>query len=368
MEIGAGFTIPWSGDIQRMLKSVMVFEEMPKMPKVGSMTATNILKNDRQLIVGIGSALVDILIHEEDEFIHKTGEAKGGMTLVDNTWIERTLAMGSGSATIVAGGSACNTIVGVGKLGGTARFVGKCGNDKWGRQYEEDLVKQNVEPALLRSDSPTGRVLSIITPDAQRTMFTYLGASAETHPEDIAADSFADAAVVHIEGYLLFNPDLIRASLEAAKTAGALVSLDLASFTVVEQSLDLLEELVADYVDILIANEDEARAFTGQSDEDLALKALAEKAKIAVLKIGPRGSYVTCAGETIRIQPLGDSAALDTTGAGDLWAAGFLFGLVQGYSLEKCGQLGSACGYEVCQVTGANIPEDGWNRIRKLLV
>ena len=346
----------------------MVFEEMPKMPKVGSMTATNILKNDRQLIVGIGSALVDILIHEEDEFIHKTGEAKGGMTLVDNTWIERTLSMGSGSATIVAGGSACNTIVGVGKLGGTARFVGKCGNDKWGRQYEEDLVKQNVEPALLRSDSPTGRVLSIITPDAQRTMFTYLGASAETHPEDIAADSFADAAVVHIEGYLLFNPDLIRASLEAAKTAGALVSLDLASFTVVEQSLDLLEELVADYVDILIANEDEARAFTGQADEDLALKALAEKAKIAVLKIGPRGSYVTCAGETIRIQPLGDSAALDTTGAGDLWAAGFLFGLVQGYSLEKCGQLGSACGYEVCQVTGANIPEDGWNRIRKLLV
>ena len=177
------------------------------------MTATNILKNDRQLIVGIGSALVDILIHEEDEFIHKTGEAKGGMTLVDNTWIERTLAMGSGSATIVAGGSACNTIVGVGKLGGTACFVGKCGNDKWGRQYEEDLVKQNVEPALLRSDSPTGRVLSIITPDAQRTMFTYLGASAETRPEDIAADSFADAAVVHIEGYLLFNPDLIRASL-----------------------------------------------------------------------------------------------------------------------------------------------------------
>jgi sugar/nucleoside kinase (ribokinase family) len=332
------------------------------------MTLTHTLENDRQLIVGVGSALVDILIHEDDEFIAKTGAEKGGMTLVDNTWIERTLAMGSGKAAVVAGGSACNTIVGVGKLGGLARFVGKCGNDPYGRKYEKDLEKQNVEPALLQSDSPTGRVLSVITPDAQRTMFTYLGASAELRPKDITADIFANAAVVHIEGYLLFNPDLMQTSLEAAKSAGALVSMDLASFTVVEQFLDLLEKLVVDYVDILITNEDEARAFTGHSDEDLALKDLAGKAKIAVLKIGPRGSHVTCAGETIRIQPLGNERALDTTGAGDLWAAGFLFGLVQGYPMEKCGQLGSACGYEVCRVNGAHIPEEGWNRIRKLLV
>jgi sugar/nucleoside kinase (ribokinase family) len=332
------------------------------------MTETHIPGNDRRLIVGIGSALVDLLIHEEDEFIAKTGADKGGMTLVDNAWIERTLALGSDSGTVVAGGSACNTIVGVGQLGGAARFVGKCGNDDYGRQYENDLVKQNVEPALLQSDLPTGRVLSVITPDAQRTMFTYLGASAETRPEEITADSFANAAVVHIEGYLLFNPDLIQTSLKAAKSAGAMVSMDLASFTVVEQSIDLLDKLVIDYVDILIANEDEARAYTGQSDESLALKALAENAKIAALKIGSRGSYVSCAGETVRVQPLGDGSALDTTGAGDLWAAGFLFGLVQGYPLERCGQLGSACGWEVCRVTGARIPEKGWRRIKKLLV
>jgi len=327
----------------------------------------NIIKNDRRLIVGIGSALVDILIHEDDEFLEKTGAVKGGMTLVGNTWIERTLATGSGTATIVAGGSACNTIVGVGQLGGQARFVGKCGTDDWGRQYENDLGKQNVDPALLRSDSPTGRVLSIITPDAQRTMFTYLGASAETRPEEITAGSFADAAVVHIEGYLLFNPDLIQAALMAAKKAGALISLDLASFTVVEQSLVLLKKLVADYVDILIANEDEARAFSGQSDEELALSALSELANIAVLKVGSRGSRISHAGETIHIQSIGDGTALDTTGAGDLWAAGFLFGLVNGDPLEKCGRLGSACGYEVCQVIGANIPNEGWNRIKKLL-
>jgi len=332
------------------------------------MAEINIIKNDRQLIAGIGSALVDILIHEDDDFIENTGAAKGGMTLVDNSWIERTLALGSARATIVAGGSACNTIVGVGQLGGQARFLGKCGTDKWGRQYENDLGKQNVDAVLLRSDSPTGRVLSIITPDAQRTMFTYLGASSETRPEEITAGSFADAAVVHVEGYLLFNPDLIQAALDAAKEAGALVSLDLASFTVVEQSLDLLDKLVVDSVDILIANEDEARAFTGQSDEKLALRALSQKANVAVLKVGPRGSHITRAGEFIHIQPLGDGTALDTTGAGDLWAAGFLFGLVNGYPLEKCGQLGSACGYEVCQVIGARIPEEGWDRIKKLLV
>jgi sugar/nucleoside kinase (ribokinase family) len=143
--------------------------------------------------------------------------------------------------------------------------------------------------------------------------------------------------------------------------------MDLASFTVVEQSLVLLEKLVANYVDILIANEDEACAFSGQSDEELALSALAGKANIAVLKVGHRGSHISHAGETIHIQSLGDGTALDTTGAGDLWAAGFLFGLVNGYPLEKCGQLGSACGYEVCQVIGANIPDEGWNRIKKLL-
>jgi len=324
-------------------------------------------ENDRRLIVGIGSALVDILIHADNEFIERTGAARGGMTLVDHRRIEDTLAMSPGTATIVAGGSACNTIAGVGKLGGPARFVGKCGTDRWGRQYEKSLGQRNVDPALVRTDSPTGRALSIITPDAQRTMLTYLGASAEIRPEEINVERFAGAAVVHIEGYLLFNPDVIQTALRAAKEAGAMVSLDLASFTVVEQSLTLLEKLVDDYVDILIANEDEARVFSRQSDEELALEVLAKKAHIAVLNVGPRGSRIAHDGNTIRIQSMGDGTARDTTGAGDLWAAGFLFGLANGYPLEQCGRLGSACGYEVCQVIGADIPDDGWMRIKKLL-
>ncbi len=325
------------------------------------------IKNNRRLVVGIGSALVDILTHADDNFLAKTGAAKGGMTLVAKEDIERTLALSSGTYSIVPGGSACNTVVGIGKLGGKARFVGKCGNGDMGNLIENELRRQNVEPALFRSDSPTGRVLSIITPDAQRTMFTYLGASAETRPEEISINCFENAAIVHVEGYLLFNPDLIEAALHSAKEAGARISLDLASFTVVEESKELLAHLVETYVDILIANEDEAEAFCGCRDERLALVALSRNAEIAVLKVGARGSYISHGGSIITVNPMGDGNALDTTGAGDLWAAGFLFGLVEGYPLEKCGELGSACGYEVCQVIGANIPEVGWDRIRRLL-
>lgn len=323
--------------------------------------------HDKKLIVGIGSALVDILALENDEFLNKLGARKGGMTLVADNVIENTLSIATINTRIVPGGSACNTMVGIGRLGGAARFVGKLGKDELGKFFENDLRENNVEPLLFTSSSPTGRVLSIITPDAQRSMFTCLGASSETRPEEITHDCFRDAAVVHIEGYLLFNRDLILTALNTAKAAGALISLDLASFTVVEESKDFLEKIVDYYVDILIANEDEAFAFTGQSDELQALDALSEKAEIAVLKLGERGSYICRKGKRVRIEPKGSGFAVDTTGAGDLWAAGFLFGLVNGYPLEKCGELGSACGYEVCQVVGANIPDEGWQRIKALL-
>lgn len=324
--------------------------------------------SNSKLIVGIGSALVDILAHEDEAFLAKTGAVKGGMLLVNKEFIEDTLSQTTAKPTIVPGGSACNTIVGVGKLGGDARFVGKCGKGKMGRFFKSSLEKHNVEPALFTSFSPTGRVLSIITPDAQRSMFTYLGASSETLPAELSDGCFRNAAIVHIEGYLVFNTDLILAALRTAKEAGARVSLDLASFTIVKESKKLLERMISEYVDILIANEDEALALTGYEEEMDAIAALSAKAEISILKIGNRGSIIAHGDKIIKIRPMGDGHAVDTTGAGDLWASGFLFGLVNGYSLERCGQLGSACGYEVCQVVGATIPEDGWQRIKKLIV
>jgi sugar/nucleoside kinase (ribokinase family) len=289
------------------------------------------------------------------------------MTYVNKEFIDETLSHSSQPPALVPGGSACNTVVGVGKLGGAARFVGKCGAGTMGEFFENDLKRQNVEPALLRSNSPTGRVLSIITPDAQRSMFTFLGASAETKPQDIAPDFFKNAAIVHIEGYLLFNPELILKVLETAKSSGASVSLDLASFNVVKESYEQLHHIVASYVDILIANEDEALAYTGHKDEARAIEGLAANVEIAVLKVGKRGSFIASRNQVVPIQPKTGAPVIDTTGAGDLWAAGFLYGLVNGYALEQSGELGSACGYEVCQVMGANIPDAGWERIRKLV-
>jgi len=320
---------------------------------------------NRKLVVGVGSALVDILAREDDDFLQKTGAIKGGMKYVDKEFIELTMSQTSKKPTMVPGGSSCNTVIGIGKLGGHARFVGKRGKGKLGGFFETNLRKNNVDPVLFKSSSFTGRVLSIITHDAQRSMFTFLGASSETHPEEITKKCFENAAIVHIEGYLLFNEDLILAALTAAKEAGALVSLDLASFTVVEESKVLLKKIVKDFVDILLANEDEALAFTGYSDEIKAANSLSEYTQIAALKVGERGSYIALGDKIIKIEPMVPDTAVDTTGAGDLWASGFLFGLVNGYSLEQCGNLGSACGYEVCQVVGANIPEQGWQRIKK---
>lgn len=326
-----------------------------------------ILPQESSRIVGLGSALVDILVHESDAFVDRIGCQKGGMTLVDLPQMASILSQISGKAVEVPGGSACNTAVGVGRLGGSARFVGKRGNDDSGRFFHQALVQRGVEPMLMTSDLPTGKVLSIITPDAQRTMITYLGASADTLPDEITPSCFAESAVVHLEGYLLFNPELLLTSLKAAKEAGAWISLDLASFTVVEQSKSILEDFIDGYVDILIANEDEARVYTGLNDEIQALGKLAQKAAIAALKLGARGSLIHDGSRIYRIPAQGSGGAVDTTGAGDLWASGFLFGLVNGFTFEKCGRLASACGFEVCQVMGADIPADGWVRIKRQL-
>jgi sugar/nucleoside kinase (ribokinase family) len=322
--------------------------------------------NGKTGIAGIGSALVDLCLAESEEFVRASGAQTGGMVTVGHTHIENVLSKTAQKPSVVPGGSACNTVVGAGKLGGKARFVGKRGDDELGRLLEDSLARAGVDPVLLTSPSATGRVLSIVTPDAQRSMLTCLGASSEILPEEIKEAYFNDCAIVHIEGYLLFNPQVFKAALNAARNAGARISLDLASYTVVESSREPLDEAVSGkYVDILIANEDEAAAFTGLKNEDAAAGALGEKAPLAVMKLGKRGSVIIHGGQKVKIAPYGDGRpAIDTTGAGDLWASGFLHGLVKGYGLQKCGELGSICGYEVCQVMGAHIPDEGWERIR----
>ncbi len=344
MAMRDGFSIHWFGKVMAIYRGI---------------------DGRRKQVAGVGSALIDILIHEDDAFVERVGAVKGGMAYVEKSVIDEVVASASHDPIVVPGGSACNTMVGIGRLGGQARFVGKCGNDGLGRLFRDDLQKQQIDPNLFESALPTGRVLSIITPDAQRSMLTYLGASAETQPAEMTPACFADAAIVHIEGYMLFNRELFTAIIASAREAGALISLDLASFNVVEDAKDVLPGMIEQYVDILLANEDEAFAFTGRRDETVALEQLSRHVDIAVLKIGARGSLVAHEGVQVRISPFGDGKAVDTTGAGDLWASGFLFGLMNQWPLERCGDLGSICGHAVCQVVGANIPDEQWKTIRR---
>ena len=325
-------------------------------------------KNAQPFVVGVGSALMDILLFESEQFVADHGLIKGGMEMVGPERADELLAdsANAAAARLVPGGSACNTTIGLGRLCGKAFFIGTRGDDELGRTLEAAINSNNVTPRLCKSATPTGRVLSVITPDAERTMLTYLGASSETSAEIISPELFRGADMVHVEGYLLFNELLIRAICESAAAAEVPVSLDLASFTVVEAKLDLVKELVRKYVSVLLANENEARSYTGASDELEALKMLALNAECAVVKVGKRGSYVCLNNEITKIEPFGSGAALDTTGAGDLWASGFLYGLINGKPVAECGRIASLCGYEVCQVEGAHIPEEGWRRIKSL--
>jgi sugar/nucleoside kinase (ribokinase family) len=323
-------------------------------------------KNPRPYAVGVGSALMDILLFESDGFVAEHGLIKGGMEMVDAGRADELLAASARGAAArrVPGGSSCNTTIGLGRLCGKAVFVGTRGDDDLGGILEASIAANDVEARLRKVAAPTGRVLSVVTPDAERTMLTCLGASSETSADQISPELFRGADLVHVEGYLLFNEPVIRAVFESAEAAGVPASLDLASFTVVEAKLALAKELVQKHVAVLLANEDEARSYTGASDEREALEILAGDAECAVVKVGKRGSLVSLGGEVTTVAPVGDGGAVDTTGAGDLWASGFLYGLISGKPVAECGRIASLCGYEVCQVEGAHIPEEGWRRIK----
>lgn len=317
--------------------------------------------DSRSYVVGVGAALVDLLVEEEDPFVARMGSDKGGMTLVELPTIVKALNSTLAPVKVVPGGSACNTMVGIGNLGGKARMIGRLGRDDLGQAFLDGLEKAGVDHRIRVTDASTGRVLSVVTPDAQRTMFTYLGASSQLSTEDVLPEHFQDAGMVLLEGYLLFNRPVVERILDLAAKAKVKVVLDLGSFQVVEACRDFLDKIIHESVDIILANEDEAKAFTGMSHSE-SLEILAGKVETAVVKVGKDG--VLIGSGTDRHQVSGHVVtAIDTTGAGDLWASGFLYGLTQGLSLENAARLGCKVGAEVVQVLGAVIPDAGWDRI-----
>jgi sugar/nucleoside kinase (ribokinase family) len=316
-------------------------------------------------IIGIGSPIVDAIAQVNEAFIEKIDGDKGGMVLVDAPTISGLIESLPQAAVAAPGGSAGNTLFALARMGASTSFLGKTGNCTDGGFYRDRFAQLGGDVSRFKIGSiPNGRCLSLVTPDGERTMRTDLGAAMTLAPEEISSADFADCAHAHIEGYLLFNEALMRRVLESAKGAGCTVSLDLASFEVVEASKSILPELLRDYVDIVFANEEEGEAFTGISGDHpaVALK-LAEFCDIAAVKVGAHGSYVAHAGSVEKIEPMHAAHVIDTTGAGDLWAAGFLYGWSQKRPLAECAKIGSILGAAVVQEQGSVLPEHVWQDI-----
>lgn len=318
-------------------------------------------------ILGMGNALVDMLIQiDGDNFLEENKLPKGSMQLVDWETSNNILSKSTNfERSQASGGSAANTIHGLAKLGVETGFIGKIGKDDIGRFFKQDLLDAGVNPELAESNSKSGVAVALVSPDSERTFATYLGAAVELSADDLTQEMFQGYDYFHIEGYLVQNYALIEKAVQLAKENNLKVSLDLASFNVVEDNLEFLQRIVKDYVDIVFANEEEAKSFTGKEPEE-ALHAIAEIADYSIVKIGSKGSMIKHQGQVYTAGVI-KAQSIDTTGAGDLYASGFLYGLHQGVSLDEAAQMGSITAGNVIQVIGAKMDEDRWKGIYKMI-
>lgn len=316
-------------------------------------------------IIAMGNALVDIMtILEDEQTLQNLSLPKGSMQLVDAVISQQIKEHTKGlKQSLACGGSAANTIRALAKLGVKTGYLGKIGNDNIGEFFAKNMEDTGVITKLIKSDTSTGTAIALISKDSERTFATHLGAASELSPKDINSTTFAGFDILHIEGYLVFNHELIEKAIYTAKEDGLKVSIDMASYNVVEENLDFLKYLTEKYVDIIFANEEEAKAFTG-SEPKKAIEMISNICDIAVVKIGAEGSYIKKGNlfhkeDAIKINPL------DSTGAGDFYAAGFLYGLVHNWSLDKCAKVGSILAGNVMEFIGPAISKERWNSINK---
>ena len=308
-------------------------------------------------VVGIGNALVDVIAHHGDDFIAEQALVKGSMTLIE---AERALSLhGALVAPIeMSGGSAANTMCGVASFGGRAAYIGKVAPDSLGEAFRHDLHAEGVSfpNAPARAEVPTGRCLIVVTPDAQRTMNTFLGISSLLGPDDVSTEVAASGQVVYMEGYLYDRPEAKAAYRKAAGVAhagGRKVSLTLSDSFCVDRHRDDFLALVRDEVDLLFSNDDELLALYQVDSLDRAVELVRADCELAMVTTGAEGSLVVTADGVIAVKAEPVAHVVDTTGAGDLYAAGFLYGYTTGADLAECGRLGSVAAAEVISHVGA---------------
>ena len=316
-------------------------------------------------VLGIGNALVDMMTPlKGDSIIEQLGFEKGSMTLVDeekSREIKHITAQYVSS--MASGGSAANTIHGLSKLHVESGFIGAIGDDTLGKIFEKNMNSASVKTYLSLKDDDTGTAVAMISKDSERTFATHLGAAEKLMADDLYRSVFSGYDYLYLEGYLITNMDLIEKACIYAREEGLKIAIDLSSFNVVEDFRDNFSYIIDNYVDIIFANEYEAKAFTGMDAEE-ALQVLAGKCEIAVVKTGAEGSLIHDGKEMIKVDAM-DVDCIDTTGAGDLYASGFLYGLANNAPLDKCGFFGTLLASYVIQVIGPKIDIEQWPKIRE---
>ena len=306
-------------------------------------------------VVAVGNALVDVLAQTDEAFVEEQGKLygmeKGAMTLIDEVRaVELYTQMPTGIES--SGGSAGNTMAGFASFGGKGGFIGKVADDELGKIFQHDLksmgIQFDTQPLIM--GAKTGRCLILVTPDAQRTMNTFLGASVELNEEDVDVDLIANAQVTYLEGYLFDREQAKQAFIaaaEAAHNAGHRVALTLSDPFCVDRHRSDFLRLVESHVDILFANEEEIKSLFMQDNFDDAASAVSEHVEIAALTRGEKGAVIRADGQSIEIPAAPVNEVIDTTGAGDQFAAGFLYGFTSGKTVETCGKLGALAAAEV---------------------
>lgn len=315
-------------------------------------------------IIGIGNALTDVLYQLSDnQILNEFSLPLGSMHLVDDEFSSQLKnRLVTYSREMVAGGSAANTTAGIAALGGHASFIGCVGEDEIGAFYESTLASNGVHSLLQKVVQPSGSCVVLISPNGERTMCTSLGAASALSADDLHAEQFEGCALLHLEGYLINNQDLLIKAARLAKEQGLMVSIDLASYNVVESNRGFLLQFIQDYVDIVFANEEEAKSLTEKSPRE-ALDEIAEMCAIAVVKLGAKGSYIKTMGKVWEVAAT-QSNCIDTTGAGDLYAAGFLYGWTMGCSWDKCGEIGALVAGKIVEVVGPKLNKETWDYIK----
>lgn len=315
-------------------------------------------------ILGIGNALVDVLTKVDNEqILSELHLPKGSMQLLSTeAYAEVTRRMQALPTKLTTGGSACNTLLALSHLDAPTGMIGKIGDDENGRFFASYFAQRGISTRLLHDSRPTGVASTFITPDGQRTFGTYLGAAAQLTADELQQAWFEGYDYFYIEGYLVQNHDLVLRAIELAHAAGCEVCLDLASYNIVEADLDFFRALMPS-IDIVFANEQEAQALTGL-EARAALDALAATCHIAVVKIGKHGVWACHGTEVAHCQARDVPVVVDTTAAGDYFAAGFMHALAAGEPLATCIARGSLLAGHIIEVVGTELPDATWKQLR----